>query len=139
MKLAIALAILIQAASGVAQAADNCPSLPPEAGMTWTYQQGPDFGVCYAVDAATHKDAFGLYLGFAPSFHPDPAKPFTEGVVGGHPVKWYRHAQGSDSAKLSQEALVNLDRGAIAHVWVVAASEQEMAQRLSVLSRLQFK
>jgi hypothetical protein len=138
MKLLTALAILLQASAGSSDPASHCPVLPPQSDVTWTYQQGPDFGVCYAVDSATHKDAFGVYLGFAPSFRPDPAKPHTAGVIGGHPVQWYRQDPSSNPSEFSREALVNLDRNSIAHVWVTASSEQQLAQRLAVLSKLQF-
>jgi hypothetical protein len=92
------------------------------------------------VDSATSKDAFGVYLGFAPSFHPESAKAINQGNVGGRKVKWYERDPSSDPSKFSRETLVKLNRqGSVAHVWVTANSERQLAQRLVVLSRLQFK
>ena len=140
MKLAAALAFLLQASPAPSQPADHCPTLPAGSGVSWTYQQGPDFGVCYAVDSATKKDAFGVYLGFAPSFHPESAKAIQAGNVGGRKITWYQRAPSSDPSAYSRETLVELDRqGSVAHVWVTASSKQQLAQRLSVLRRLQFK
>ena len=140
MKLIAALAFLLQASTGSPQPADHCPTLPADSAMTWTYQQGPDFGVCYAVDSVTKKDAFGVYLGFAPSFNPESAKAIGRGNVGGHKVKWYARDPSSDPSEFSRETLVKLDRqGNVAHVWVAAKSEQQLAQRLGVLRRLHFQ
>jgi hypothetical protein len=140
MKLIAALVILLQASTGSSQPEDQCPTLPTDSTMTWTYQQGPDFGVCYAVDSATKKNAFGVYLGFAPSFHPESAKMIGRGNVGGHKVKWYGSNPSSDPSEFSRETLVRLDRqGSVAHVWITAESEQQLAQRLAVLSRLHFQ
>jgi hypothetical protein len=72
-------------------------------------------------------------------FRPDPSKPHTQGVVGGRPVQWYRRDPGQDSSEFSQEGLVDLDQGEVAHVWVTAASESELAKRLAILAKLQFK
>ena len=85
------------------------------------------------------RDVFGVYLGFAPGFHPNHAAPSTRGVVGGHKVSWYRRDPSSDP-EFSQETLVKLDRqGSVAHVWVTANSHQQLLQRLAILSRLEFR
>ena len=140
MKLVAALVFVLQASAATSQPPELCPTLPDGSGLSWSYQQGPDFGVCYAVDSATNKDAFGIYLGFAPSFHPGSAKAIQSGNVGGHKVSWYQRAPSSDPSDYSRETLVKLDRqGSVAHVWVTANSEQQLAARLAVLKRMQFK
>jgi hypothetical protein len=139
MKLIAVLAFLLQASAASAQPADNCPSLPPNSGVSWHFQQGPDLGVCYAVDLVTKKDVFGVYLGFAPDFRPDPAKLAAKGVIGGHSVDWYRRDPSKEPSKFSRETLVKLDpQGSVAHVWVTANSEQQLVGRLAVLSHLDF-
>jgi hypothetical protein len=140
MKLFVALAFLLQASASAPQPVDRCPTLPADSGVSWTYQQGPDFGVCYAVDSATKKDAFGIYLGYAPSFDPELGKLIGGGTVGGHRVKWYKRDPSSDPSEFSREALVKLDsKGSLAHVWVTANSSQQLAQRLAVLKGLHFQ
>jgi hypothetical protein len=134
MKLIAALAFLLQASPSSPQPTDHCPILPADSALTWTYQQGPDFGVCYAVDSATKKDAFGIYLGFAPSFHPESAKTIGRGNVGGHRIKWYARDPSNDPSEFSRETLVRLDRqGSVAHVWVTAESQQQLASDLRFL------
>src|SRR3546814_14285420 len=64
MKLLAVLVLLLQASASYSQPAEHCPVLPADSGMTWSYKQGPDFGVCYAVDSSPGKDAFGIYLGY---------------------------------------------------------------------------
>src|SRR3546814_14312583 len=59
MKLLAVLVLLLQASASYSQPAEHCPVLPADSGMTWSYKHGPDFGVCYAVDSSTGKDAFG--------------------------------------------------------------------------------
>ncbi len=143
MKLLVVLVLLLQASASYSQPVEHCPVLPADSEMTWSYQQGPDFGVCYAVDSSTGKDAFGIYLGYAPKFDPSQGKAIGDGNVGGRKVKWYERSSfyiHSNPAEFSQETVIELDRnGSLAHVWVVATSPQQLTQRLAVLSRLQFR
>src|SRR3546814_1588340 len=83
MKLLAVLVLLLQASASYSQPAEHCPVLPADSGMTWSYKQGPDFGVCYAVDSSTGKDAFGIYLGYAPKFDPSHGNAIGAGNVGG--------------------------------------------------------
>ena len=143
MKLLVALALLLQASATYSQPDEHCPMLPADSGITWSYQQGPDFGVCYAVDSSTEKDAFGIYLGYSPKFDPSQGKVIGDGSVGGRKVKWYERSSfyiHSDPTEFSQETVIKLDRDcSFAHVWVVAASPQQLTRSLTVLSKLQFR
>src|SRR3546814_17030074 len=60
MKLLAVLVLLLQASASYSQPAEHCPVLPADSGMTWPHKQGPDFGVCSAVDSTTGKDPFGI-------------------------------------------------------------------------------
>src|SRR3546814_20325840 len=87
MKLLAVLVLLLQASASYSQPAEHCPVLPADSGMTWSYKQGPDFGVCYAVDSSTGKDEFGIYLVYAPKFDSSHGKAIGAGNVGGRKVK----------------------------------------------------
>ena len=116
-----------------------CPTLPAGSGLVWTYQQGPDFGVCYAADVNTKKDVLGVYLGYYPSFSPDPNKPHTKGIIDGHAVDWYSRDLGEGKETLVREALVSDQKGVFAHVWVMAESKDELAQHMETATKMLFK
>ncbi|MDR2874303.1 MAG: hypothetical protein LBV44_00025 [Methylobacillus sp.] len=115
-----------------------CPVLPSGSGIEWTYSEGPDFDVCRAFALGSRNLVFGIYLGNHPSFHPEASNSIGKGKVAGRYVTWYR--QDSDSA-FSRQTLLTLDRkwGYVAHIWVVADTEQQLLDRLSVLERITFK
>ncbi len=124
-----------------ARSVEVCPTLPVASGLEWTYSEGPDFDVCRAHAPGSEDQAFGLYLGNAPSFHPDHATRIGKGKVGGRRVIWYRLEQDSSNSAFSRQTLLTLDRkwGYVAHIWVVADTEQQLLDRLSVLERIGFK
>ena len=123
-----------------ARTMDVCPVLPPKSGLVWFYQEGPDFDVCYAQDEKTEKTAFGVYLGFAPSFRPEESTQIGQGTVGGHAITWHR--QNVDSTiVIGRQALVKLGgkRNLVAHVWVGGDTEERLVQQLRVLAHIRFK
>ena len=140
-----AVLIAVAGASSVARGNDSCPTLPPGSGLEWEYRQGPDFGLCYARDARDQHQLFGLYLGFAPSFHASERADASEGTVGGYKVSWYKAQSDDPRHPLGREALFdvpgpNKDLPSMKiHVWVYAASDAELARGLDVLRHIEFK
>src|SRR5262245_54015502 len=67
----LALALAATAANGARTAETTCPVLPSNSGVTWSYREGPDFDVCYALAAKSKVSIFGVYLGNWPQFDPD--------------------------------------------------------------------
>jgi hypothetical protein len=140
MKVLAALTFFVSIVSASAQTTDRCPTLPANSGLSWQYQQGPDFGVCYAIDAATKKDAFGIYFGYHPSFVPSSANLAGSGIVGGVTVQWYKRDSANDPSPFSLETLLEFKpNSAIAHVWVTASSEEQLDQRLGLIRQLAFR
>lgn len=124
----------------LARSVEVCPVLPDSANLEWDYHQGPDFDVCYAHAPGSDDLAFGIYLGSAPSFHPERASRIGKGKVAGRRVTWH-HQEQSDAAPLfSRQTLLTLDRkwGYVAHIWVAADSEEQLAERLAVLEGIVF-
>lgn len=121
------------------RAGDSCPVLPADSGLTWTYQGGDDFGVCYAAAAGSGATVIGIYFGNAPTFDPARATAVSTGNVGGREVVWYRHDSAAPGDELGLQTLVYVSRRYVAHVWVAAGSQPELQQRLSILRRIAFK
>lgn len=122
-------------------ASDKCPVLPADSGLAWIYQQGPDFGVCYATIAGSDSNAFGIYLGNHPNFDPGQAVPLGKGKVAGRDVIWYQQEKSDDSSVLARQTLIVLDKkwDYVAHIWVNAETQQDLQARLSVLERMAFR
>jgi hypothetical protein len=127
------------ATAGADLAGDSCPVLPPGAGLTWTYQGGDDFGVCYAAAAGSPETVIGVYFGNAPTFDPARATAVSSGTVGGRPVTWYRRDSPAAGDDPGLQTLVYVSRRYVAHVWVVAGSAAQLQQRLSILAHMEFK
>ena len=139
MRLAL-LALCCGSATAAADlAGDSCPVLPADSGLTWTYQGGDDFGVCYAAAAGSPETVIGIYFGNAPTFDPARATAVSSGTVGGRPVTWYRHDSAAAGDELGLQTLVYVSRRYVAHVWVAAGSAAQLQQRLSILAHITFK
>ena len=142
MKRAWLLGLLLLAAShAFAGSAEVCPTLPSGSGFEWTYSEGPDFDICRASTPGSKTMAFGIYLGNHPSFHPERSNRISKGKVAGRRVTWYRQEPGDSDSALSRQTLLIIDRrwDYVAHIWVVADTEQQLLERLSVLERIVFK
>ncbi|PZQ17328.1 MAG: hypothetical protein DI564_05820 [Rhodanobacter denitrificans] len=125
----------------LARSVDVCPTLPADTHVEWIYNEGPDFDVCYAHPTDSDETIFGVYLGNHPSFHPKRTNRIGRGKVGGLRMVWYRRSSSDSPAAFDRETLLILDRetGYVAHLWVIAETEQQLQERLSVLERMRFK
>lgn len=135
------MALLLATPAATAAGVDSCPTLPADSGLQWTYQDGPDFGVCYASPVGTDESVFGIYLGNFPSFHPERSMRVGKGKVAGRSVEWYRQEESAERSPFARQTLVTLDRkrGNVAHVWVMANNQEELQARLAILERIVFK
>ena len=132
-------ALLMNAPALAERGAEVCPLLPPDSGLTWTYADGPDFGVCYASAPGSNATVFGIYLGNAPSFDPARATRMAAGHVAGKEVIWYRRDSYSGIAPLARQTVIAINNRYIAHIWVNADTEAQLQERLSILERIAFK
>ncbi|MGY1411252.1 MULTISPECIES: hypothetical protein [unclassified Luteimonas] len=133
--------LFLAAPQALARSIEVCPTLPSDSGLEWTYSEGPDFDVCRASVIGSEDQAFGIYLGNHPSFHPERAERIGKGKVAGRRVTWYRQDPGDSNSAFSRQTLLTLDRkwGYVAHIWVTADTEQQLLDRLSALERIAFK
>lgn len=132
----LACAFLAITTAASAQTAERCPTLPADSGLIWSYREGPDFDLCYAIQADSSDTAFGMYFGNHPSFQPDEAVRVDDGIVGGREVVWYE----KDDDALARQTLLVLDpeHDLVAHIWVMGETAEELEERLAVLERLTF-
>src|SRR5690606_2367126 len=93
-------------ASTFVRGIDRCPTVSAGSKFTWSYNQGPDFGVCYGSESGTNENVFGVYLGNFPSFNPKDGVVIGQGVVAGHEVAWYKQDPRNDSSEFSRQTLV---------------------------------
>ena len=135
----MALSLIGPPLANARTAQETCPILPPDSGIAWSYREGPDFDLCYALDRKTKDTLFGIYLGHAPSFHPENAKRLSDGRVADRRTIWYAYEK--DASEFARQALVALDseHGFVAHIWVRAHSSADLQRTLTVLENMRFK
>lgn len=138
MKTIIAILLLAIPILGYSQEADRCPILPVDSGVEWSYQEGPDFDLCYAMDANTKKDLFGVYTGFFPSFKPGDSLPIGDGSIAGQAIQWYP-ASGEHVDQFSKQALLHVDGKILMHVWISADNEADARHAEEVLAAMKFR
>ncbi len=128
------------AAPAVAQAADGCPNLPVDAGLTWKQNNGPDFVVCRAMRGDVQ--VFGMYFGNNPSYrHPEQDKAETSTVLG-REVTWYNVSPDEKHGAYARDALIRLgksDTDGVIHVWISASDETEFKAALTALEGVSLK
>ncbi len=140
MKSHFLLATLVfAAASASAQSANVCPVLPAVE-LVWTHKAGPDYDLCYAKPPGSKETIFGVFLGKTPVLDVAKATVIGAGEVGGYGVTWYKQQMEPGVSKFARQTLVAFDnkRGVVAHIWVSADTEEQLAQRLGVLKRIKF-
>lgn len=139
MKHLLMIAAAFIAAPALAdRATEACPLLPPGTGLTWTYADARDFGVCYASAAGSSATVFGIYIGTEPDFDPTRATPVASGSVAGKKVIWYRKDSPSGTDSLARQTVIAIKNGAVVHVWVNANTDAELQDRLRILERITF-
>ncbi|HTO85846.1 MAG TPA: hypothetical protein VMQ73_26740 [Methylomirabilota bacterium] len=127
-----------------AQAGEGaCPTLRPNSGFEWQFQQGVDFDLCRARSTSGQPLFFGMYLGFAANFHPQADARREKGVVGGYDVEWYRTGSKDPAFGYGREALFNLPRGSNGpapevHVWIYAITAEQLAGVMRILENVRF-
>jgi hypothetical protein len=126
-------------AQAAARSVEICPALPENSGLSWTYDEGPDFDVCIASSVESGDRAFGIYLGNHASFDTKGARRVGKSTVAGRSATWYGPSLGG-SSPFSRETLLMLDKsGYVAHIWVYADTQQQLLERLVVLEHITFQ
>ncbi len=138
----IAAMVALVAACGLraAESDESCPRLPASSGLHWKAQRGPDFDLCYAYPAEREHLVFGLYLGHAPAYHPNPEQRPTAGEIGGHPVGWIVATGKDGDFPFGLETVFEIGTSGLkVHAWTHAQSREEQQRALAVLRALRFR
>jgi hypothetical protein len=136
---ALPLALLLAAGLAQAQSAGGaCPRLDAASGLAWEHTAGPDFDFCRALDG-NGQQVLGVYVGRDSPFKPSRRDRAETGTIDGRPVTWYRSELAGEPDVQVRETLIELADGRVAHIWMRAASEQELAQDLQRAEQLSFE
>jgi len=123
---------------GMAAPVDRCPSLPANSDLAWQLSEGPDFSVCYATSAKRPTSGtIGVYLGFHPNFEPKEGQALRSGTIENTPVTWYRKQPASPAFTVGAETIHSLNPH-VAHIWVLAPSQQELVKLMETAEQLRF-
>lgn len=134
----LAAACLLWAGHTHAQSTGDCPSLPAESGLAWEKLDGDQFVFCKAIRSSDGGQAFAVTLSADSPFKPRRSDRLGETVIDGHQTHWYSSEVAGNPALLVRETLVELGNDRVAHIALRAGSEEELAQSMGAVERLQF-
>ncbi|MBB4125622.1 hypothetical protein GGR77_000893 [Xanthomonas translucens] len=136
------LPAVLAAATAMAQQAQNCPQLPPQANLQWSERSDKGFIVCRAT-AADGRQVLGMMLTSR-----DPNIPLArnlreeKGSIAGESVHWYRPDLGGvDAPGLASRrvTVVELGKDHYAQVWIDAGDVQELQSLQAMVQNLDMR
>lgn len=136
-KTAFLLPLLLAAGGVQAQEANACPQLDASSGLSWDYRGGDGADFCRAL-RADGSEAFGMYISKQPTFSPKRGNREESGTMGGRDVQWYRAELAGQPGIEARETLLTLDDGRSAHVWMQAASQDQLQQTFELTRDIDF-
>lgn len=140
MTIFLALLFSAQWQVGAAEQSDPCPFLPEDSGYEWTYREGPDFDLCYGQKPGEERIRFGVYFGNAPTFRHEKSETPVAGIIAGRAVQWFPSHNKDEASPFARETLLVMKQGSkVAHIWILADSEDELAGLKAMLAKIAFK
>lgn len=99
-------------------------------------RNGPDFHVLYLRDrqSSTHIILAGIYLGFAPSFNPDCAKPVTK-TWSAHGLSFKSVRADGPCAEVLVQDPAHTERGYL-HLWLGPGAREHMQSAESLIASI---
>ena len=135
--LAVALSVagvLACAVSWAQSESDECEWIDPHKALTWEYNDGPDFYVCYGNTGDPTFGLVGFYVGYAPAFEAEGY--IQRGNVGDEEVIWYDFRGELPGYELGLHTLVSLalpDGNSIRiHIWMFARDDASLDSLLKI-------
>jgi len=133
------LPVLLPLAGGVqAQSAGECPQLPADTGLTWEHRAGANSDFCRAL-RADGTEAFGLNIAPQAPFKPKGGNRAERSTIDGREISWYRSELAGKPNVQARETLVSLPDGRVAHIWLQAASQDELIKIYELTQGMQFQ
>lgn len=131
------VALFGMAMTAAAQAADPCPALPADSGLTWEHKVTAGMQFCTAI-RGDGSEAFGLYLAKDIPFEPSRSARAEASEIDGRPVHWYRSEIAGKPDVQARETLLRLADGRVAHVWIQARTKDELGDVIARTRALRF-
>ncbi|MGV8941239.1 MAG: hypothetical protein ACOH1P_06800 [Lysobacter sp.] len=128
---------LLFASTAQAQDAAACPQLAASTGLSWEYRGGNGSDFCRAL-REDGSEAFGMYISQEPTFSPKRGNREEVGAIGGKEIQWYRAELAGQPGVEARETLLELDDGRTAHVWLQAASGEQLQNAFQMTQSLDF-
>ncbi len=126
----VSAAVLLAISSAVlAQQAEQCPTLPADAGLHWEQQTQSDFIVCKAATSDGRTVLNMMLTARDPDMSFNRSLRAEKGSFGGEAMYWYkldmggRDLPGLESRRIT---VVKLDKNRFAQIWIDAADTGEL-------------
>lgn len=129
---------LLATGSAWAQEASGCPELAAETGLTWEYRGNGDTDFCRAL-RTDGTEAFGLYIAKKTPFSPKKGNRVETGRIDGQEVNWYKGELAGKPDVQVRETLLPLADGRVAHIWMQAATKEELARVIRQTETMHFQ
>lgn len=126
------------ATHATAQTAADCPTMPPDAGLTWNVLRTDSLLLCRAMRTDNSQEAFALTLSRKSPFRPESELREEQGQIEGRKFWWYRGEIAGRPKELVRETLVKLDNGQVAHVFIRTEDPATLGRYQGVVQSLQF-
>ncbi len=132
--------LLAMAGAAHAQSSPDsvCPQLPADSGLSWEHKSTRTSDFCRAL-RADGSEAFGLFIAAESPFKPNRGNRAEQASIDGRPIHWYRSEIAAQPKVQARETLIELPGGRVAHMWVQAPSEPQLAEALSQAAQLRFR
>jgi hypothetical protein len=115
-----------------------CPQLPASSGLVWVHRATSTSDFCRAL-RADGSEAFGLFIANRSPFEPKRSNRAEEAVIDGREVRWYRSELAAQPDVRARETLIELPDGRVAHLWVQAKSDAQLAEAMGQTANLRFR
>jgi hypothetical protein len=115
-----------------------CPQLPADSGLVWMHRATPTSDFCRAV-RLDGSEAFGLFIANDSPFEPKRKNRAEQATIDGRDVQWYRSELAAQPDVRARETLIELPGGRVAHLWIQAKSDRELAEAMWQTTTLRFR
>lgn len=133
-----ALALLAGSAHAQSSSDGACPQLPADSGLAWQHKSTKTSDFCRAL-RADGSEAFGLFIANESPFKPSRGNRAENASIDGRAVQWYRTEIGTQPNLQARETVIELPGGRVAHLFVQAKSEPQLAEALNQASQMRFR
>lgn len=135
--LLFALCANAKAQDAAAEDPGNCPALPASTGLRWEYRASADSDFCRAL-RADGSEAFGLYIASKSPFSPKRSDRAEASMIDGKAMHWYRGELAGKPDIQVRETLIEIGSGKVAHIWMQAASPDQLKEVIGQTEGLRF-